>query len=211
MKWKPTDKGALKYALSRFLRKMRPSGVLKSNIHPTAAIESNCQIVDTEIGAHSYCGHDCIILNARIGAFCSIADQVCIGAASHPLQYVSTSPVFLSHRDSVKTKFAKHQFSHYEKITIGCDVWIGFGARILPGLTIGHGAVIGMGAMVTKSVDPYMIVAGNPARVVSRRFSPELTDALLASRWWEMSEEELRAAGPLFNDPPAFLKSRGLL
>ena len=95
--------------------------------------------------------------------------------------------------------------------TIGHDVWIGFGARIRSGVKIGHGAVVGMGAVVTRDVESYTIVAGNPARVVSRRFSKDVADALEASAWWDMNDADLRASAELFTEPEAFLKSRGLL
>ena len=78
------------------------------------------------------------------------------------MEYVSTSPVFLDHRDSVKAKFSHHHYVWRAKTSIGHDVWIGEAALIKGGLNIGHGAVIGMGSVVTKDVPPYAIVAGNP-------------------------------------------------
>ena len=71
--------------------------------------------------------------------------------------------------------------------------------------------VAGMGAVVTRDVESYTIVAGNLARVVSRRFSKDVADALEASAWWDMNDADLRASAELFTEPEAFLKSRGLL
>ncbi|KGF67308.1 acetyltransferase [Hoeflea sp. BAL378] len=124
---------------------------------------------------------------------------------------MSTSPVFLSHRDSVKAKFSRHVFEYCPKTTIGHDVWIGFGAKIRSGVKIGNGAVVGMGAVVTRDVEPYMVVAGNPARVVSQRFSNAVAAALNASAWWDMNDADLKANAALFTDPEMFLNSRGLL
>ncbi len=77
-------------------------------------------------------------------------------------------------------------------IVVGSDVWLTRGARILPGVTIGHGAVVAAYAVVTEDVRPYAIVAGNPARETSRRFDDETVEALLEIAWWEWSEDLVR-------------------
>jgi acetyltransferase-like isoleucine patch superfamily enzyme len=79
-----------------------------------------------------------------------------------------------------------------EPVVIGNDVWIGTGAIILRGLSVGDGAVIGAGAVVTKDVPPYAIVAGNPARVIKYRFEEAVIKRIQASKWWEMSDGEIR-------------------
>ena len=99
-------------------------------------------MVASTMARHSFCGFDCVILNSEIGAFCSISDNVYIGGSQHPMHFVSTSPVFLKHRDSVKTKFAKHDYTNMPHTIIGNDVWIGHGAKIRAGVKIGHGAVV---------------------------------------------------------------------
>ena len=70
--------------------------------------------------------------------------------------------------------------------------WIGHGAIVMPGLSVGNGAVIGAGSVVTKDVAPWTIVAGNPARVIRRRFTPEVAEAMERIRWWDWSHEEVR-------------------
>lgn len=82
--------------------------------------------------------------------------------------------------------------------TVGSDVWACENCLVLPGLTIGDGAVIGAGAVVTKDVPPYAIVGGNPARVLRYRFDEAQREALLEIRWWEWPEEKIRAAVSLF-------------
>lgn len=203
--------GILRYLVARLQKRSRLSAVRKSVIHETSVIEPGSQIVQVEMDRHSYCGYECSIINAHIGSFCSIADQVFIGGSAHPLEYVSTSPVFLNHRDSVKAKFAHHEFLKLPRTEIGNDVWIGHGARIKAGITIGHGAVVGMGAVVTKEVRPYAIVAGNPAREVRRRFEDRIVEALLRSAWWTFDDDRLREAAKLFTNPEAFLESEALL
>lgn len=201
----------IRFIVSRLIKKMHISAIRNSEIHPTSVIESSCRIIDSTFNAHSFCGEDCMIINANIGSFCSIADHVCIGGAGHPIKYVSTSPVFLSHRDSVKTKYSSHKYVDLQKTYIGNDVWIGFGAMIKSGINIGNGAIVGMGAVVTKNVEPYAIVAGNPARIIKMRFVTEIINALQESKWWEMSENDLKYYAPMFNDPEKFLKSKGLI
>lgn len=203
--------GSLGYLLARVQKKLRLSAIRNSNVHPTSAIEGGSQVVNTTMDRHSFCGYDCTLLNAEIGGFCSISDQVYVGGSGHPTDFVSTSPVFLSHRDSVKTKFSNHTHHHLPRTVIGHDVWIGFGARIRAGVTIGHGSVIGMGSVVTKDVPAYSIVAGNPARVVKPRFSVDISEALLESHWWEYDDEALRKAAVTFTDPESFLKAAGYL
>ena len=199
------------YAVSRLQLRARISAIRNTTLDFDAKVEAGSQVVDSNIGRHSFCGYGCIILNAEIGSFCSISRDVCIGGDAHPLHFVSTSPAFLSHRDSVKTKFSKHEFSHLPRTTIGHDVWIGYRSTIKSGVTIGTGAVIGMGAVVTKDVAPYSLVGGNPAREIRGRFAPHIAAALLRSKWWEFDDERLKSAAALFVDPEAFLREEGLL
>ena len=83
-----------------------------------------------------------------------------------------------------------------KRVTIGNDVWIGHGAVILPGVSIGTGAVIGANAVVTKDVPPYMIVAGVPAKILRPRFDEKTVERLLQSAWWDWSVELIYKALP---------------
>lgn len=199
------------YAFARAQKRLRLSAVRNTALGFDAKIEAGSQVIDSNIGRHSFCGHDCTVLNAEIGSFCSIAQEVTIGGAAHPIQYVSTSPVFLSHRDSVKAKFSRHVYEHLPRTVIGHDVWIGYRATIRSGVTIGTGSVIGMGAVVTKDVAPYSIVGGNPAKLLRFRFESDVVEALVKSKWWEWDDNQLTRAAALFTDPRQFLRSEGLL
>lgn len=76
---------------------------------------------------------------------------------------------------------------------IGNDVWIGFKSVIMPGISIGDGAVVGARSVVTRDIPPFSIVAGNPANVVRMRFSPEIINELLKIRWWDWSIDKITA------------------
>lgn len=200
-----------RYFFARAIRKARGSAILNCEIHSTSAIEAGSQLVNTKMDRHSFCGYDCVLLNCNIGSFCSIADQVYAGGSHHPIHFISGSPVFLSHRDSVKAKFSRHEYSNQLVTHIGDDVWIGHGAKIKAGVNIGVGAAIGMGSIVTKDVPPYAIVGGNPARVIRYRFSEEVVIGLLKSKWWEREDHELISLGEMVSDPKAFLVKENLL
>ena len=154
---------------------------------------------------HSFCGYDCDIYCADIGRYVSIANGVVIGGGRHPMEWVGMSPVFYEGRDSVKAKFSTHARPPGERVVIGHDVWIGRSAIVLPGVEIGHGAVVGAGAVVTKPVPPYAIVAGNPASLIRYRFDSGVVARLLACEWWSMDDDRLRRLGPYFKDVERFL------
>jgi chloramphenicol O-acetyltransferase type B len=131
----------------------------------------------------------------KVGAFCSIAIrvQILLGG-NHRSDWVTTYP-FPFFRPSAK----RHLEYHFSKgdIVIGNDVWIGHAATILSGVTIGHGAIVGACAVVTKDVPPYGIVAGNPARLIRKRFSEEDISTLLQIEWWQWPDETIDRAMPL--------------
>lgn len=139
----------------------------------------------------------------QIGNYCSIAGEVRVFNANHPIEYVSTHP-FL---------YAKgYAGRENEKITrnaieIGHDVWIGYGTMILNGCNkIGNGAIIGAGSVVTKDIEPYSIYAGCPAKLIRKRFSNDICEKIEASRWWECSVEELLKYDSELECPEQFLK-----
>jgi acetyltransferase-like isoleucine patch superfamily enzyme len=199
------------YILAKILKKLRGSAIANSNVHFSSKVESGSTVVDSIMGKHSFCGYDCSLLNCNIGAFCSIASRVSIGGVRHPTEFVSTSPVFLQHKDSVKAKFSHHPYLPVIRTIVGNDVWIGEGVFIKAGVEIGDGAVVGMGSIVTKNVAPFAIVAGNPARLIRMRFEQDIVDALVKMRWWEKSDAELHRLGPFFHEPRTMLEREGLL
>lgn len=194
------------FFVAKLLKKSRLVAIKNSVVHPTAKLESGTSFHSSIMGRYSFCGYDCDIYLADIGSFTSIANGVVLGGARHPMEWVSMSPVFYAGRDSVKAKFSEHKLDPPERVKIGHDVWIGRSAIVLPGVAVGDGAVIGAGAVVTKSVPPYSVVAGNPARLVRYRFDEETVNKLLSVQWWNLPADELRRLAPYFNEIDHFFE-----
>lgn len=194
-----------RYLISKLIKKSRLASIRRSNIHPTAKVEAGTEFIDSVMGRHSFCGYDCEVYRAKVGAFTSIANGVVLGGARHPMEWVGMSPVFYAGRDSVKAKFAEHVLPPPAEITVGNDVWIGRSAIVLSGVKIGNGAVVGAGAVVTKDVPPYAIVAGNPARIIRFRFPEKTILELEEIEWWNFTDESLSRHGVHFNDVEKFL------
>lgn len=124
----------------------------------------------------------------QIGRYCSIARRAFVLNVNHPLNTKSSHPFFFN----PEVGYSDSDLVHHTRITIGNDVWIGHNAIIVSSCShIGDGAIIGAGAVVTKNIPPYAIVVGNPGKIVRYRFSKNIIDELLASKWWEKSIEEL--------------------
>ncbi len=196
----------LLYIWAKLIKKMRGSSLKNCQIDKTSKVESGSNLVNTVMRKHSFCGYDCEIANADIGSFCSIANNVVIGGGMHPMDWVSTSPVFYEGRDSVKAKFSEFAREAVQTTFIGHDVWIGQNALIKQGVTIGNGTVIGMGSVVTKDVPAYTIYAGNPAKFIRKRFNDEVIFRLEESRWWEVDEKRLKLCSKFIKTPKKFIE-----
>lgn len=199
------------FVWAKILRSLRGAAIRTTHLDASSRIHSGSAVRDCTIDRHSFIGYDCTFYNCSVGPFCSIANRVTVGGVAHPAHFVSTSPVFLSHKDSIKTKFAKHSYLPVLHTQIGPDVWIGEGAFIKAGVIVGPGAIIGMGAVVTRDVPPYAIVAGNPAKLIRFRFEDDIVNGLLEMRWWELPDIELKLIGHLMNCPRDLLIERGFL
>lgn len=185
---------------------MQGAGIRNSKIHRTSKVEAGSFVINSTFDRYSFCGYDCNLINCSIGSFTSIANRVVIGGARHPMEWVSMSPVFYEGRDSVKTKFSEHKRELPLRTQVGHDVWIGEGAIIKAGVTVGYGAVVGMGAVVTKNIGAFEIWAGNPAKLIRKRFDDQTISKLLEIAWWNFNDSQLRQYAYLFNTPELFLK-----
>lgn len=130
----------------------------------------------------------------QIGKFCSIAcgAKFLFNSANHTLSSLSTYPFPLFFEEwGLEKKDVTNAWDNKGDIVIGNDVWIGYEAVVLAGVTIGDGAIVGTRAVVTKDVPPYTIVGGVPAKPIKRRFPEETISALLEIQWWNWSEERI--------------------
>jgi phosphonate metabolism protein (transferase hexapeptide repeat family) len=173
-------------------------------------IGTRASVVESELGDYSYISNDTDVIYSGIGKFCSIAAHVRINPGNHPMERASQSHfTYRASRyfpgETDEAEFFDWRRSH--ALTIGHDVWIGHGAVVLAGRSIGTGAVLAAGAIVTKDVAPYTVVGGNPARPIRARFPAKIADALVDLAWWDWSHERLHAALPDFRQLPieAFL------
>ena len=155
------------------------------------------------------------INNLRIGRYCSLASGVVIGPHEHPTDWLTTSrtayypqvngwDALMAGDGAAQIQARKRPFAASCPITtLGPDVWVGQGAFLKAGITVGTGAIIGARATVLRDVPPYAIVVGTPARVVRLRFPEEIVARLLALEWWRYSIYDLFDAP--FDDVPAAL------
>ncbi len=129
-----------------------------------------------------------------IGAFCSIAcgAKFLFNSANHTLRSLSTYPFPIFYEEwGLKRENVTNAWDNKGNIVVGNDVWIGYEAVILAGVTIGDGAIIGTRAVVTKDVPPYTIVGGVPAKPIRRRFPEETAEKLLELQWWNWPRERI--------------------
>lgn len=195
----------LKTIWAKILKKIRLSSIQNSVVHPTAKVESGSSVFYSSMDRHSFCGYDCDIFHAEIGRFTSIANNVVIGGAKHPMEWVGMSPVFYQGRDSVRKKFSEYSLEKSAITLIGSDVWIGRSAIIISGVSIGDGAVVGAGSVVTKNVPAYGVVAGNPAKLLRYRFEEDIRANLENIKWWDLDEVILADLAEYVKDPEKFI------
>lgn len=154
-------------------------------------VNDPCDFQRNNVLYHYPVNHDRLI----IGRFCSIAcgARFLFTSANHAMSSLAnyTFPIFYEEW-GLEMKDVASAWDNKGDITLGNDVWIGYEAVILPGVTVGDGAVIGARAVVTRDVPPYTIVGGVPAKPIRKRFSDEVIERLLRLRWWDWPEERIK-------------------
>ena len=180
--------------------------IVDSKIGLSVFIASECSLVNTTIQNHSYLNRGTKINYTSIGAYCSIGSDVLIGVRKHPTDMVSTHPSFYANNKGFKTYANQMYCDELPNIQIGNDVWIGSKSTILGNVTIGDGAIVAYGSIVTKDIPPYAIVGGTPAKIIKYRFSKEIIDSLLEIKWWELSDEFFSKNFKLMHDPCEFVR-----
>jgi len=148
-------------------------------------------------GDYSYCDRFADVANTSIGKFSNIAAFVRIGATDHPMEKASQHHFHYrsaSYFDDAEDDARWFAHRRTRRTVIGHDTWLGHGAQVRPEVNIGHGAVIAGGAIVTKDVAPYMIVAGIPAVPIRARYPAPVAERMMALAWWDWPHARLRAA-----------------
>ncbi|MDT1062164.1 chloramphenicol acetyltransferase [Paracoccus sp. CPCC 101403] len=164
-------------------------------------VGDDARVLNSEFGDYSYCERLCDIANTTIGKFANIAAMVRIGPTDHPMttaslhHFLYRSEYYWDDAEPDPDFFAARSA---RRTVIGHDTWIGHGAIIKPEVTIGHGAIVAAGAVVTKDVPDWTIVAGCPARPLRRRFAPDIARRLEQLAWWDWDHARLRQALPDF-------------
>lgn len=180
---------------------------LDSTLGKGVKINKGVRLGSCSIESYSYIATNSILERTSIGNFCSIAADVVSGMGTHPLNFISTYPGFYSKNPSgaiwLGGDFPTDEF---KRVLIGSDVWVGTRAIIMGGVSIGHGAVIGAGCVVTKDVPPYAIVGGIPSKIIKYRFSSEIIELLIKSEWWNLHIDLLKKAVRYSDNPTNFLK-----
>lgn len=163
----------------------------KTELGKYSSIFRNTILIETKIGKYSYIQKNSRVYYATIGNFCSIAEQVIIGAANHRMDIPCASPYFDKSFDYLPKTFdtVNVKMENIKGVIIGNDVWIGLRAVIIDGVKIGDGAIIAAGAVVTKDVEPYAVVGGIPAKLIRFRYNEETIIKLLDSKWWNQSDD----------------------
>lgn len=185
----------------------------RTTIDSTARFEgenkllSHSVFLNSSMGYASYVSDHSFIKNTVIGRYTCIANEVMTVAGNHPLSFASVHPAFYSTTQKLsyvkKNKFDDFHYLDSQKrisVVIGNDVWIGARATILEGVTIGDGAVVAAGAIVTKDVPPYAIVGGVPAKIIKYRFDEETIKKLLELKWWEKDQAWIKSHADDFDD-----------
>lgn len=187
--------------------KVSPLAILHNvKYDKTSAIRNFVKMERASIGKCSSIGTLSAAYDCEIGNFCSIARECYIGGASHPLDWVSTSGCFYLKYNYTGMCYNEADYQWHRQTKIGNDVWLGIRTIIQGGVSIGDGAVIGAGSIVTKDVGPYEIWAGNPARFIRKRFDDETIEKLLKSQWWNWDDDRLKEYGDKFNSLDEFSK-----
>jgi len=152
-------------------------------------VSHSAEINNTKIDYLSSIGRYSKIVHSEIGKYCAVSWNTTINAVGHPSNHLTVSAFpYVPYVGN----FVQERTQYYQKVIIKNDVWIGANSVIMPGVSIGNGAIIGAGAIVTRDVPDYAIVAGVPAEIIKYRFSEDIIKKLLELKWWDLDPENIK-------------------
>lgn len=175
------------------------SGISNSFIENKVNIDKLSFINRSSVGKYFGLGNFSYIADSIIGSYCTFASRISVAAFNHPINFLSIHE--FQYKNLIKAfgetiikkrNDLQNSLRLKKKTNIGNDVWIGDNAVILKGVRINSGSIIGAGTIVTKDVEPYSVVVGNPAKVIKKRFPDKIISELLKLKWWDLSIKELR-------------------
>jgi phosphonate metabolism protein (transferase hexapeptide repeat family) len=193
-------------------------------IHPSAEVRDSAigcytdigadwTVIESRLGDYSYlAGTDGTVIYTDIGKFCSVASHVVINPGDHPMERVTQHHcTYRRRRYGFAATDDEEIFAwrRRNRCRIGHDVWIGAAAKLMAGVCVGTGAVVAAGAVVTRDVAPYQVVAGVPARPLRLRFGREVVERLLAIAWWDWDRPTLERRFADFSNLEKFLATYG--
>jgi len=221
-RWKELIRPVLFAALRALLSRTRDAGFREAIFRRIRRVDDRFDTFsrrllkeryDIDVGRYTYGAYridGSIAPHTTIGSFCSIAPSAVMGGTDHPLTYVSTHPfLYLANRGFVTEDDDDYMREVNAPIVVEDDVWIGVNALLLPGVHVARGAVVAAGAVVTRDVPPYAIVAGVPARVVRHRVDEQRAERLLRIDWPGWSDATIRERLDGFYDVDVFLERFG--
>lgn len=179
--------------------------VVNSTFGRYCEVGAGARVLNSDFADYAYCDRLADIANTSIGKFANIAAMTRIGPTDHPMTTASLHHFLYRSEyywDDTEPDPAFFAARAARRTVIGHDTWIGHGAIIKPEVTIGNGAIVAAGAVVTKDVPDWMIVAGCPATPLRPRFAKEIGDRLTQLAWWDWDHDRLRRALPDFRALP---------
>lgn len=198
----------LKYLIGLLKNLLNPAVSLfakidnQSFISRKAKVYSRVQVTNSSMGDYSYIGRRSRLIHTQVGKFCSISSDCAIGMGTHSLNNISTSSIFTARKNGTGFSWTNgNLFKEHYSVRICNDVWIGQRVMVMGGVTIGNGAVVGAGALVTKDVPAYAIVGGVPAKIIRYRFPEEVIRKIESAKWWSLPDEILKNNINLFQKP----------
>jgi phosphonate metabolism protein (transferase hexapeptide repeat family) len=180
--------------------------IARSGFGAFCEVGRGSRIVNSTFEDYAYCDRLADIANTTVGKFANIAAMTRIGPTDHPMGNASLHHFLYrseSYWDDAEPDADFFAARAARRTVLGPDTWVGHGAIIRPEVTVGAGAVVAAGAVVTRDVPPYTIVTGVPARPMRRRFPEDIAARLLRLAWWDWDHAQLRAALPDFRALPA--------
>ncbi len=172
----------------------KSKGYLHASFEGKNLVPDLCNFVgNIKIGYATTLGHENLFAgDVTIGKYCQLGIGVAVHTTNHPMNYMSTYINNNLFKGELKT------LKETSKVSIGNDVWIGHNVIIVGNVTIGNGAILAAGCVVTKDVPPYTIVGGVPAKIIRKRFPDHIIQEIEALQWWNLSDAELEKIKPLF-------------